>query len=418
MKPGFSRCSAALLGLTLCCCRPAPVHAAASAESLFVSGAFGASDSAWARVLRSRGADTLALVRRAQIALLRNRTAEARPFAERARKAGAAPIRVAGILAECAYRENRFDLAAHEDSIAGKLPVAAKLRALAAGPYGVRGPAQVRIPFEQTDPLPLVSLKVNGRGPFLFLIDTGGGELGLDPQIADSIGARRYGSSTATFAGDQKSSIEHASVDSVELGEMVVSRVPVRLLSTQRFAGIAGGRPVAGVLGTILLARFRFTLDYPGGALLLERREAPQGAGSSTAVSVPLWWAGDHMLLAGGSLGKSGPLLWFLDTGLAGAAFTAPRSTLLEAGIVLRDTTAFTGQGGAGAVRAIPFRVDSLRLGPIEQSNLFAMLGPFPASLEFSLGPRVAGIVSHAFLRSYRVTFDLERMSLTLERPS
>ena len=84
----------------------------------------------------------------------------------------------------------------------------------------------------------------------------------------------------------------------------------------------------------------------------------------------------------------------------------------------MRDTTAFTGQGGAGAVRAIPFRVDSLRLGPIEQSNLFAMLGPFPASLEFSLGPRVAGIVSHAFLRPYRVTFDLERMSLTLERPS
>ena len=39
MNPGFSRRSAALLGLTLCCCRPAPVQAAASAESLFVSGA-------------------------------------------------------------------------------------------------------------------------------------------------------------------------------------------------------------------------------------------------------------------------------------------------------------------------------------------------------------------------------------------
>ena len=133
---------------------------------------------------------------------------------------------------------------------------------------------------------------------------------------------------------------------------------------------------------------------------------------------MPLWWAGDHILLARGSLGASGPLLWFLDTGLAGAAFTAPRSTLLEAGVALRDTVAFTGQGGGGAVRAVPFQVDSLRLGSIEQSGLLAMLGPFPSSLEFSLGPRVAGIVSHAFLRPYRVTFDLDRMTLTLERPS
>jgi hypothetical protein len=418
MKPGLSSYSIALLALALWGGAPSPARAGASAESLFVSGAFDASDSAWARVLKSRSSDTLALVRRAQIALLRNRTAEARQWAERARKAGAAPGRLASLLAECAYRENRFDEAARQDSIAGKLPIALKLRALSAVPYDVRGPAQARIPFDQTDPLPLVWLRVNGRGPFLFLIDTGGGELGLDPQIADSIGARRYGSSLGTFAGDQKAAVEHASVDSVELGPMVVSGVPVRLLSTQRFAGVAGGRRVAGVLGTILLARFRFTFDYPGGALLLERRDTPPSPSSATAVRVPLWWASDHVLLARGSLGRSGPLLWFLDTGLAGAAFTAPRSTLLEAGITLRDTAAFTGQGGAGAVRAIPFRVDSLRLGPLEQGNLFAMLGPFPASLETSLGFRVAGIVSHAFLRSYRVTFDLERMSLTLERPS
>jgi len=205
-------------------------------------------------------------------------------------------------------------------------------------------------------------------------------------------------------------------VDSVGLGEFTVTMVPISILPTKRFAAISMGRPVAGVLGTTLLSRFRSTLDYPGGALILERR-GTKPAPAPGSSEVPIWLVGDHYILAPGSLGKSGSLLWFIDTGLAGAAFTAPQSTLTEAGIALKDTASFSGVGGGGSVKVIPFRVDELRLGNIEQSGLMAFLGPFPASLEKSFGPRIAGIVSHAFLRSYRVTFDFDRMRMTLTQP-
>jgi len=397
---------------------PSIGRAAPSAESLFVAGRFGASDSAWARLMTSQPKDTLALLRRAQIALFRNATAEARRHADAAEKIAALKTPFVALRGESFYREDQFGSAAAEFAKIGRQDLVDKLRALQAGPYRIRGPQRSRIAFVQTDPLPLVSLTVNGRGPFLFVIDTGGGELLLDPAIADSVGAPRYGSRMGTFAGDQKASVEGGSVDSVGLGDFTIERVPIAILSTKKFSAVAMGRPVAGVLGTTLLSRFRFTLDYPGSALLLERRGSAADPGRGVATEVPFWLAGDHFMLAGGSLGASGPLLWFIDTGLAGAAFTAPASTLDQGGIALKDTAAFSGVGGGGSVRVIPFRVDALRLGEVEQSGLMAFLGPFPASLERGLGPRVAGIVSHAFLRSYRVTFDFERMRMTLAKPS
>ena len=396
----------------------APVQAAPSAESLFVAGRFESSDTAWAKRLKASPQDTLALLRRAQIALFRNATAEAREYADAAEKAGAQPARFAALRAEAWYRENRFEQAASEFVRAGRPEVADKLKALQTGPYRIRGPQKTRLAFVQTDPLPLVTLTVNGRGPFYFLIDTGGGELLLDPAIADSVKAPRYGSRMGTFAADQKAKVELGSVDSVGLGEFTVEKVPIAILSTKKFNAVSMGRPVAGVLGTTLLSRFRFTLDYPGGALILERRGSMPASSQEIVADIPFWLAGDHFILAPGSLGTSGPLLWFVDTGLAGAAFTAPASTLAEGGVALKDTASFTGVGGAGAVRVIPFPVDRLRLGDIEQSGLMAFLGPFPASLERSLGPRVAGIISHVFLRPYRVTFDFDRMKLTLAKPS
>ena len=127
------------------------------------------------------------------------------------------------------------------------------------------------VAFVQTDPLPIVEMRVNGSEPAFFVVDTGGGELILDPGFADKVGARRFGKRTATFAGDATAEVELAHVERVALGTVTVYNVPVRLLPTGRFSAVAWGRPIAGVLGTTLLRQFRFTLDYAGGRLRLGR---------------------------------------------------------------------------------------------------------------------------------------------------
>ena len=139
-------------------------------------------------------------------------------------------------------------------------------------PNRIVGPNADTLRFLQTDPLPTVELTVNGRGPFLFLIDTGGGELTLDPTFGDSVHAARFGAESGQFAGGKRRDVLHATADSVQIGRFVVHEVPLLLLDTSRLSGVVGGARVAGILGTTLLGRFRFTLDYRDGALVLERR--------------------------------------------------------------------------------------------------------------------------------------------------
>jgi hypothetical protein len=125
---------------------------------------------------------------------------------------------------------------------------------------------------------------------------------------------------------------------------------------------------------------------------------------------VPFWMSGSHFMVAWGRIDHSPPLLWFVDSGLAGAGFTCPASTLREAGIDLSSAPSFEGQGGGGRVSVKPFHVESLSLGPLNRTGIAAFFGPFPESLEYGQGYRIAGLVSHGFLRAYRITLDFVRM--------
>ena len=393
-------------------------RARADAESAFVAARFDEADRVYAAFLAKQPKDTLALLRRGQIALFANRLAEAKPLIERARAAGATPIRAAALLGEIAYRQDDYATAAAQFKLAGRDARAAKLAAFApARPWRIEGPDSVAIPMLQVDPLPLVSMTVNGRGPYYFLIDTGGSELALDPLLADTLGLDRYGDEMGTFAGGKKSSVTQSRLDSLRLGPLTVRGVPLALLDTKRFAPIAMGRPVAGVIGTVFLYHFRATLDYPHAQLVLARRGSQQHV--TAQFEIPFWMAGDHFMVATGTLDSSGTKTWFVDSGMAGPAFTAPVSTLRDAGIPVPDTSsARTGIGGGGPVRAAPFRVRRLTLGGAEASDLLGIFGAFPPSLERAMGFQIDGLVSHGFLRAWAVTFDFDRMRIVLAKPA
>jgi len=390
----------------------------ADAESAFVALRFDEADRGFASILARSPRDTLALIRRGQIALFSNRLAEAKPLIEQARAAGATPVRVSVLLGEVAYRQDDYAAAATLFQAAGRDAKARKLASFAgARPWRIEGPDSVSLPLVQVDPLPVVSLTVNGRGPFFFLIDTGGGELALDPSLADTLGLERFGEEMGTFAGGKRSAVMQSRVGSLGLGPLTIHDVPVGLLDTQRFSRIALGRPVAGVIGTVLLYHFRSTIDYPHARLVLTRRGTPVQA--SGEIEVPFWMAGDHFMVATGTVDSSSAKTWFVDSGLAGAAFTAPASTLVDARIPLPDTAkGMSGIGGGGSVHAAPFRVRKLTLGSAEAHDLLGFFGVFPPTLERTFGFRVDGLISHSFLRSFSVTFDFDRMRIVLAKPA
>ncbi len=350
--------------------------------------------------------------------LYRNRLADARRDLELAVHALPDSVRAKRLLAECCYRMDDYPEAARLFRAAGDTAVALKLESFGTTqPYRVEG-TRAELPFVVREPLPLVEVSVNGGLPVTFLVDTGGGEVVLDPGFADSAGVRVFGAGMATFAGDRRARVTQGRIDRLSLGAVIVHDVPVHLLSTRAWSA-ALGRPVMGVIGTILLSRFRATLDYPEGRLVLEPRTPRAAALASPGRhDLPFWMAGDHLLLGEGSL-ESGPShLFLIDTGLAGLAFTAPLATLAEAHVAIADTLAGGGIGGGGRLSVAPFSIGRLALGDVVERDLTGVYGPFPASLEHGQGFRVAGLVSHAFFRAWRVTLDFDAMRIVLEPPA
>ena len=119
-------------------------------------------------------------------------------------------------LAEVYYRRDDFEKAAAAlngvDVSANRLIVSqyptlnvAKLRSFQGQtPYEVHGDGQsTRLKLLRTDPLPLVSVRVNGGAEVTFFIDTGGSEVALDTEFARELGVPQFGAVQGTFSGGQ-----------------------------------------------------------------------------------------------------------------------------------------------------------------------------------------------------------------------
>jgi predicted aspartyl protease len=359
----------------------------------------------------TRRARPLVLV--GHLALMRNDLTAAHDALTRAVARNSRLRQAHELLAEVAYRRDDYGTAAGHQEAAGHPAVAAKLRSFdGRPPYTVDMTSTVRVPFLRKEPLPVVAAEVDGV-PVRLLIDTGGAELILDAAFAATHDVSTFGGEKGYFGGGRTATVQQASARTLRLGDLTLGDLPAQVMDLAGIGPMLGEPELAGILGTCVLARFQATLDYPGAALVLAPRGAPLRPGPD-AVEVPVRMADDHYLLAVGHLDDGPPLTLFVDSGLAGGAFAAPASTLSAAG-VRRSGPSVEGQGAGGAMAAWPFDVASLSLGAARREGLVGIGGAFPPQLEWALGFRIGGLVSHGFLDAYAVTIDLDRMVLVLD---
>ena len=292
-------------------------------------------------------------------------------------------------------------------------------------PYQIEGPEDSRIDFVITDPLPVVEVSVNGSEPQHFILDTGGMEVILDDDLAAQVGAQTAGSIAGSYAGQRTAATGLGRVDSLALGDFVVRNLPIHILDTDPFSEEFGGLSIKGVVGTRLLMHFLATIDYPGGALIL-RRPTPASlealesqAAASEARSIPIWLISTHYIVAWGAINDLDPMLFFVDTGLAGSGFLAPEPLAREAGIPVDWATAQVGVGGGGEVRSVDIVIDRLTLGAgedeVAESHVPGKVPErAPSILGDTLGFHIGGLISHQFFRDHAVTFDFTGMRLVV----
>ncbi len=104
----------------------------------------------------------------------------------------------------------------------------------------------------------VVDVRVNGRGPFPFLVDTGSSHSAIDPTLAAALGAPRVAKTlVSTPAGDAWAAVVR--LERLTVGPVTASDLQATELSREH---IAPGGEAVGVIGRDLLEQRTFTLDY------------------------------------------------------------------------------------------------------------------------------------------------------------
>jgi hypothetical protein len=119
----------------------------------------------------------------------------------------------------------------------------------------------------------VVPVKINGAGPFDFMVDTGSQINVIDPALAAQLGAK----SQAIVSLVATATVFQASVvvlDSLEAGTKSAAKP---LAAVQDLGPIQAADPlIRGVLGENFLAHFDVLIDYPRGLLCLDETRLMQ----------------------------------------------------------------------------------------------------------------------------------------------
>jgi Aspartyl protease/Tetratricopeptide repeat len=403
-----------------------------TANRLFQGGKFADAGKIYAQVVAKSPDDYPAVLQLGRIALLSNQLDDAQKWFERAIALKPDETDAKVMLAEAFYRRDEFQKAAasldgidvaNNKLIASQYPTlnVAKLQSFKGQtPYELQGAGDmIRLKFVKTEPLPLLSVRVNGGEAVTFFIDTGGSEVALDTDFARELGIPLFGEVKGTFSGGQQAEVHQGRIESLTLGDWTMKNLPVATLALRQLSKDFGVKRIDGIIGTTLLYHFLATLDYPNGELVLRRKTAKnleqfKAESSGKSVAVPFWIASDHFMVGWGRLETMPPTLLFVDTGLAGAGVKLAESVIKQAGIRLQEEKAYQGAGGGGTLKIVPYTVRQLSFGAIQENKVPGLYdGPFP--WENTFGFHLAGMVGHDFFKPYAVTFDFADMRIFLQ---
>ena len=126
----------------------------------------------------------------------------------------------------------------------------------------------------------VVPVGLNGRGPFLFLLDTGSSHSVMSRSLVDHLRLKPVASTTVlTSTGRDERLV--VKLDLTVIGSKRSEDLLASVVSSAQLTAIAYG--VDGIIGQDFLFGFHYTLDYRRRRLDVERRRLSQQRNASAA---------------------------------------------------------------------------------------------------------------------------------------
>ena len=272
------------------------------------------------------------------------------------------------------------------------------------------GKTSTTVPFELINNHIYVQVKLNGKGPYRLLCDTGGANI-VTPPLARELGLKSEGALQGRGVGEKSEDVGLAKVQSVQVGDATLSDQLFAVYPMDAFASVEGVTE-QGLIGYEVFKRFVVQVDYEHQRLTLTLPAAFAYHGDGTAVPFQF---NSHIPQVDGEIdGIAGK--FDIDTG-SRSSIDLLQPFAEKHNLQARynaKVEAVTGWGVGGPARSQVTRAKILRLGKVEVANPVTELS-LQKKGAFS-SPYVAGNVGAGVLKRFNIVFDYGHQQLIFER--
>ena len=262
------------------------------------------------------------------------------------------------------------------------------------------------IPFELVDNHVALPVTIDGKGPFRFLFDTGGANI-IDADVAKQLGLGAAGGGAGGGVGSTTEAIQFATVDALGVGDATLRKQAFVVGPVHAGFGMSSGKPVDGLIGFEVLARFVTTFDYGTNTVVLRTPDAAKPV--TQGKTIPFVFNGGHVMVDCAIAGFAGQCV--LDTG-SHIGVTVLSPFLAAHPSIVPPNAAAVGANGFGVGGAALGRLGrtTLQIAGYAVPDVIADLSTQKQGV--FADPYYAGNVGAGVLKRFAVTFDYARQTV------
>jgi hypothetical protein len=271
------------------------------------------------------------------------------------------------------------------------------------------GATQASVPIQIFENHVYLDVMLDGKGPFHFVLDTGGANV-IDPAVSKELGVASRGSTQVTGVGSASSASSFAVVKTLQVGNALATNQVFVVLPIAKSLGMAHGMPMDGVIGYELLSRFVTTFDYGNNKIVFHMPGSHAPPPNATVIPIAQYGTQPQFACSIDDV----PTTCTLDTGARGSVSLFTPFLESHPSVVPARLTApgVNGVGVGGPHIGRLGRLQTLSFGGLTLRDL---VGDYTTQSEGGLAmPFIGANVGGEVWKRFTMTLDYRQLTMTL----